>query len=236
MVGAFLGFLFARVVNLTGLAKVPESNFTLVAMAGVMSGVMHAPLTAIFLIAEVTGGYGLMIPLMIVASLSYLIVKFIEPQSIDSIKLARKGEQLIHDRDKRILSSMALSNLVETNFQPINQNATLRELIPLIEISRRNVFPVLDDEKKLVGVIQLDSIREIMFNQELYDKVLVKELMRRPPALIESIESMDEAMEKFDKTDAWNLPIVEKGVYVGFISKSSIFNKYRSELIERSVQ
>jgi CIC family chloride channel protein len=201
-----------------------------------MSGVMHAPLTAIFLIAEITGGYGLMIPLMLVAAISFTLVKFIEPESIDSQKLAKKGDQIIHDRDKKILSSISLSTLLETNFQPVQQEATLRRLITVIEKSNRNLFPVLGVEKNLTGIIQLDSIREIMFNQDLYDKVLVKELMQKPPAIIDLKDSMESVMKKFDETDAWNLPVTMDGKYVGFISKSNIFNKYRSQLIERSVQ
>lgn len=236
MVGAFLGLFFARFVNLTGITKLPESNFTLVAMAGVMSGVMHAPLTAIFLIAEVTGGYGLMIPLMIVSSISFTVVKFLEPESIDSKKLAKKGEQIIHDRDKKILSSLSLSNILETNFQPIDENAKLRELISVIEKSTRNIFPVITTEGTLKGIIQLDAIREIIFNQELYDKIIVKELMQKPPTVIDADDSMERVMKKFDETDAWNLPVVSQGKYVGFISKSSIFNKYRNHLIERSLQ
>jgi CIC family chloride channel protein len=235
MTGAFLGFFFSRFVNLTGFGKLPESNFTLVAMAGVMSGVMHAPLTAIFLIAEVTGGYGLMIPLMIVASISYTVSRFIEPESIESKKLAQKGAVIIHDRDKKILSDLSLSNLIETNFQSIVETARLRDLIAVIEKTTRNIFPVITEEGKLTGVIELNSIREIMFNTELYDKIVVKELMRKPPAIIEEGESMDEVMKKFDATDSWNLPVTRQGKYLGFISKSAIFNKYRSELIEKSV-
>lgn len=235
MTGAFLGFFFSRFINLTGFGKLPESNFTLVAMAGVMSGVMHAPLTAIFLIAEVTGGYGLMIPLMIVASISYTVSRFIEPESIESKKLAQKGAVIIHDRDKKILSDLSLSNLIETNFQSIVETARLRDLIGVIEKTTRNIFPVITEEGKLTGVIELNSIREIMFNTELYDQVVVKELMRKPPAVIEEGESMDEVMKKFDATDSWNLPVTRHGKYLGFISKSAIFNKYRSELIEKSV-
>jgi CIC family chloride channel protein len=236
MSGAFLGLFFARFVNLTGIAKLPESNFTLVAMAGVMSGVMHAPLTAIFLIAEVTGGYGLMIPLMIVSSISFTVVKFLEPDSIDSKKLAKKGELIIHDRDKKILSSLSLSTILETNFQPIDEKATLRELISVIEKSTRNLFPVITTEGTLKGIIQLDAIREIIFNQELYDKIIVKELMQKPPTVIDADDSMERVMKKFDETGAWNLPVVSQGKYAGFISKSSIFNKYRNHLIERSLQ
>jgi chloride channel protein, CIC family len=236
MTGAFLGMFFSRFINLTGFTKLPESNFTLVAMAGVMSGVMHAPLTAIFLIAEVTGGYGLMIPLMLVASVSYTVVKFLAPDSIDKQKLAKRGEFLEHDRDKKILSAISLTNLIETNFQPINENALLRELITVIEKSKRNIFPVLTNEGKLTGIIQLDSIREIIFHQELYDKVLVKELIQKVPATIQTDEPMESVMKKFDETGAWNLPVLSEGKYAGFISKSSIFNKYRNQLIERSLQ
>jgi CIC family chloride channel protein len=233
--GAFLGFLFSRFINLTAFTKLPESNFTLVAMAGVMSGVMHAPLTAIFLIAEITGGYGLMIPLMIVASISFTVVKLLEPDSIDSKKLAKKGELIIHDRDKKILSALSLSNILETNFHIIHENARLRELISVIEKSKRNIFPVVTEEGSLVGIIQLDSIREVIFNQELYDKLVVKELMQKPPLVIDVDDSMETVMKKFDETGAWNLPVVSKGKYTGFISKSSIFSKYRNQLIERSV-
>jgi CIC family chloride channel protein len=236
MVGAFSGFVFARFVNLTGFTKLPESNFTLVAMAGVMTGVMHAPLTAIFLIAEITGGYGLMVPLMIVSSVAYVVVKIFEPDSIDSKKLAKKGELITHDRDKKILSYITLEAILEKDFQPVYEKAKLRELITIIEKSHRNIYPVITEDKKLAGIILLDSIREIMFHQELYDTVLIKELMQKPPAVISLDESMESVMQKFDNTNAWNLPVVSNGVYAGFISKSVIFNKYRSHLIERSVQ
>jgi chloride channel protein, CIC family len=236
MVGAFSGFVFARFVNLTGFTKLPESNFTLVAMAGVMTGVMHAPLTAIFLIAEITGGYGLMIPLMIVSSVAYVVVKIFEPDSIDTKKLAKKGELISHDRDKRILSYITLETILEKDFQPVYEKAKLRELITIIEKSHRNVYPVITETNQLVGIIQLDSIREIMFHQELYDTVLIKELMQKPAAIISMNESMGSIMQKFDKTHAWNLPVVSNGTYAGFISKSEIFNKYRNHLIERSVQ
>ncbi len=235
MTGAFLGFFFSRAVNLSGLGKLPESNFTLVAMAGVMSGILHAPLTAIFLIAEITGGYGLMIPLMIVSSISYTVAKYIEPESIESKKLAERGAEIIHDRDKKILSDLSLTNLIETNFQTIQESARLRDLISVIGKTTRNIFPVVTGEGKLAGVVELNSIREIMFNTELYDQVLVKELMRKSPAVIETSESMDDVMKKFDSTGSWNLPVTENGKYLGFISKSNIFNKYRGQLIEKSM-
>jgi CIC family chloride channel protein len=235
MTGAFLGYLFSRTVNLIGLGNIPVSNFTLVAMAGVMSGVLHAPLTAIFLIAEVTGGYGLMIPLMLVSAISYTVAKFLEPESIESKKLAERGAALIHDRDKKILSDLSLNSLTEKNFEAVNDQDMLRDLIRVIEKSTRNIFPVTAQDGKLVGVIELNAVRDIMFNTEVYDKVRVIELMRKPPAVIELGESMDDVMKKFDSTDSWNLPVTDQGKYVGFISKSSIFNNYRSQLIEKSV-
>jgi chloride channel protein, CIC family len=217
------------------LGNIPESNFTLVAMAGVMSGVLHAPLTAIFLIAEITGGYGLMIPLMLVASISYVVSRYLMPESIESQKLAERGAAMIHDRDKKILSDLSLESLIEKNFQTIGDQATLRDLVRVIESTTRNVFPVINTEGKLAGVIELNAIRDIMFNTEQYDQVLVKELMRKPPALLTDTDSMDVVMKIFDTTGAWNLPVTHQGKYVGFISKSAIFNKYRSELIEKSV-
>jgi CIC family chloride channel protein len=176
-----------------------------------------------------------MIPLMIIASLSFTIVKFLEPESIDSSKLAKKGEQIIHDRDKKILSGISLTKLLETNFQAVHDGAYLKELITVISKSNRNIFPIISTEGNLTGIIQLDSIREIMFNQELYDKVLVKDLMQLPPAVINETDSMEKVMLKFDETGAWNLPVVIDDKYAGFISKSTIFNKYRNQSIERSV-
>lgn len=235
MVGAFSGFVFARSVNLTGFTRLPESNFTLVAMGAVMTGVMHAPLTAIFLIAEITGGYGLMVPLMIVASVTYVVVKIFEPDSIDTKKLAKKGELITHDRDKKILSYISLETILEKDFQPVHEKDRLRELITTIEKSHRNVYPVISDGNKLTGIIRLDAIREMMFRQDLYDTLLIKELMQEPLATISLDETMESVMQKFDETHAWNLPVVSNGMYAGFISKSVIFNKYRNHLIERSV-
>lgn len=235
MVGAFSGFVFARSLNLTGFTKLPESNFTLVAMGAVMTGVMHAPLTAIFLIAEITGGYGLMVPLMIVATVTYVVVKIFEPDSIDTKKLAKKGELITHDRDKKILSYISLETILEKDFQPVHEKDRLRELITTIEKSHRNVYPVITEDNKLAGIIRLDAIREMMFRQDLYDTLLIKELMQKPLAILSLDESMESVMQKFDETQAWNLPVVSNGAYAGFISKSVIFNKYRNHLIERSV-
>jgi len=235
MAGAFLGIFFSKLVNMTGIVNLPESNFTLVAMAGVMGGVMHAPLTAIFLIAEITNGYALMIPLMIVAAISYSIVKFLEPDSIDMKKLSKKGHEVVQGRDKKILSFINSSNIIETNFHIVHENSNFRELISAIEKSSRNIFPVVSDTNDFVGVIYLDSVREIMFNDDLYDTTQIKEFMTTPPVVIDTSESMESIMKKFDETEAWNLPVLTNGKYVGFISKSRIFNQYRNHLIETSV-
>lgn len=229
-VGAYLGFSFASLINLFGFSNVPVSNFTIVAMAGILSGVFHAPLTAIFLIAEITGGYELMIPLMIVSAISYMVVRYFEPYSMDTKRLAKKGHIFTSDKDRNILSSLKTSKVVETDFQIILPNATLRELVALVAQSKRNIFPVVD-QNLLVGIILLDNIREIMFKNEMYDKILVKELMRTPPATIAPDEDMQSVMKKFDETGAWNLPVINEGRYIGFISKSSIFIQYRSRLI-----
>lgn len=229
-VGAYLGFAFASLVNLLGITNAPVSNLTIVAMAGILSGVFHAPLTGIFLIAEITGGYELMIPLMIVSAISFLVVNYFEPYSMDRKKLAKKGHILTSDKDQNILSAMKTSKIVETDFQIISPDATLGQLVDVVAHSHRNIFPVVEDEM-LIGVILLDNIREIMFKHEMYSTVFVKELMRKPPAMITPGEDMQSVMKKFDETNAWNLPVVNEGRYVGFISKSSIFNKYRTQLI-----
>lgn len=233
-VGAYLGFAFATVINLLGISDAPVSNFTIVAMAGILSGVFHAPLTAIFLIAEITGGYELMIPLMIVSAISFMIVKYFEPYSMDTKKLAKKGHIFTSDKDKNILATLKTVKVVEIDFQIVSPDATLGQLVEVVAHSKRNIFPVVADEV-LVGIILLDNIREIMFKHEMYQTVLVKQLMRKPPATVTPDEDMLSVMKKFDETSAWNLPVVNEGKYVGFISKSSIFTKYRETLVRSSI-
>jgi len=234
-VGAYAGFVFSRFINLTELTKLPESNFTLVGMAGVLSGLYHAPLTALFLIAEITGGYNLLIPLMIVSSISYAISKHFEKFSMDAKKLASSGLMFTNDKDKNILTTISTSRLVETDFVKIFPTQTLGEFVKIISSSKRNIFPVVNEKDKLLGIIILDNVREIIFKTELYDKVLVKELMSMPTELLAPFEPMESVMKKFDETGAWNLPVINDGVYVGFISKSSIFSNYRNKLMDYSI-
>ncbi|HEX7015464.1 MAG TPA: chloride channel protein [Cyclobacteriaceae bacterium] len=230
--GAFLGFAFSRLVNILGLGNIPETNFTLVGMAGILSGIFHSPLTGIFLIAEITGGYGLMIPLMIVAAISILMTHFFQPLSMEGQKLSAKLKLSVEDRDKVLLSRLDLRDLVETNFLPVHPDASLRGLVEAISRSRRNTFPVVTDEGKLVGIVHLDNVRETIFRNELYDKVTVKELMSTPEATISPNDNLHQVLKKFDETNQWNLPIVDKGRYVGFLSKSSILTRYRGELLK----
>jgi CIC family chloride channel protein len=234
-VGAYLGFFFSYLINLMGIAEIPVSNFTIVAMAGILTGVFHAPLTGIFLIAEITGGYELMIPLMVVSALSLTIAKYYEPYSMDAKKLAKKGHTLSHSKDKTILSSLKISKIIETDFQKLLPDQTLKTLVEIVAHSRRNIFPVVDANNRLTGIILLDNIREIMFKTEMYEKVLVKELMIQPPAVIAPDENLNLVIKKFDETGAWNLPVVDNDQYVGFISKSGLLTKYRSQLIKTSV-
>ncbi|MCU7495706.1 MAG: chloride channel protein [Ignavibacteria bacterium] len=233
-VGAFLGSFFSRVVNLTGFTHLPESNFTIVGMAGIMSGVMYAPLTGIFLIAEATGGYELMIPLMIVSALTYAIVKHFEPFSMDTRELARFG--LLHNRDRNILTLMHTSEMIETDFAKVGAKASIMELLHIIAHSKRNLFPVVDDNNNLIGIIPLESIRELLFELENYKEIPAIDLMSQPEATVELTEEMSSVMKKFDETGSWNLPVVNMGKYVGFVSKSSIFTKYRDSIIKSNVE
>lgn len=231
-VGAHTGFFMSRLTNMLQLGNLPEGSFTVVGMAGILSGVMHAPLTAVFLIAEISGGYTLMIPLMIVAATSYALVKYFEPFSLDTKKLAQKGELLTANKDRTVLRIMQIRHLVETDFQPVKPTATLRELVDVIAHSRRNLYPVVDEQQKLMGIILLEDVREIMFKQDKYDRVLVTELMTDPPAVVGVQDTMADVMKKFDETGAWNLPVLNGDLYLGFVSKSSIFTKYRKLLIK----
>ena len=231
-IGASLGFVFSSFVNRLNFVNIPTSNFTLVGMAGLMAGVLHAPLTAIFMIAEITGGYELFVPLMLVAAISYLVTRSIAPHSIYTEQLAQKGDVLTHDKDHAILTLLNLDKIVETNFKPVHPEMTLGDLVKVVSTSRRNLFPVTDKENKLVGVLTLDDFRHLMFDQSVYSTTSVSQLMSPPPALIEKSEDMNVVMKKFQETGAWNLPVVENGTYVGFISKSKLFSVYRRKLIE----
>jgi CIC family chloride channel protein len=234
-VGSYLGFFLSRCLNMLHLTNLPESNFTIVGMAGILSGLYHAPLTAIFLIAEITGGYTLMIPLMIVSSVSYAISKYFEPFSMDTKILGQSGKIFTDDRDHNILTTIRTSNLIETNFQKISPNDTLGNLVEIISKTTRNIFPVIDRENKLLGIIILDNIRDIIFKNEMYDKLTAKELMTNPPTTISPMQTMETVMKKFDETGAWNLPVIDNGKYVGFISKSSVFTSYRTKLIATTI-
>ncbi|MCX6312388.1 MAG: chloride channel protein [Bacteroidetes bacterium] len=234
--GGYLGFVFAKGIELTGISSMPIANFTIVGMAGVLAGIFYAPLTGIFLIAEITGGYELMIPLMIVSALSFSIVKYFEPYSMDTKKMAKKGHIFTQDRDRNILSTLKVRKIIETGFQTILPTMSLGELVETVSKSQRNIFPVIDEEGKLVGIITLDRIREIMFRHDQYNKVTVAQLMIPPAAIIQPEDDMYAVMKKFDETGAWNLPVVENEMYVGFVSKSSIFTKYRSQLIRSTAE
>jgi CIC family chloride channel protein len=234
-IGALAGFSFAHLINLLGIVELTESNFIVAAMAGALSGVVHAPLTGIFLIAEITGGYALFVPLMIVSSLSFLISRYFEPYSIYSRKLVEQG---FHnkDRDRIVLNRIKLKNMLESDFVSVTSSETLGQLIEKIAHSRRNVFPVLDKQGRLEGIILLDNIREVMFHHEQYDKTHVKELMTQPPCILDIHEEMFDVVKKFDGFDVWNLPVSEGDQYVGFVSKSTIFAKYRTLLIKQTEQ
>ena len=233
-VGAYLGFVFARIMNMLGFTSLPESNFTLVAMAGILSGIFYAPLTAIFLIAEITGGYELMIPLMIVSALSMTVTNLFEPISMDSKKLSAMLRGSIDTRDKFLLSKLDVGELIETNFSIVRPDHDLEALIKVIAQSNRNIFPVVDDEKRLIGVVHLDKIRSVIFGPVQKQETTVRDLMTPPAVVIQIHENLHQILNKFEETKLWNLPVVDRGKYVGFLSKSSILTRYRSELMESS--
>lgn len=235
--GCIAGFVFSHFGNDLNLGfYLPENNFALMGMAGVMSGVMHAPLTGVFLIAELTGGYDLFLPLMIVSVSSYLTIIVFEPHSIYSMRLAKKGQLITHHKDKAVLTLMKMENVVEDDFISVYPEMDLGELVKEIATAHRNVFPVVDKETNvLLGVVLLDDIRNIMFRQELYHRFYVKKLMTSAPAKIYNTYNMEQVMRIFDDTKAWNLPVVDNdGRYLGFVSKSKIFNSYRQVLVHFS--
>ena len=233
-VGAIAGFLLARVTNLILAGSsftVPEQNFVLVGMAGLMAGVMQAPMTAIFLIAEISGGYELFIPLIITATISFGTIRIVEKYSIYTKRIAKSGELLTHDSDQAVLTLLKISDLIETNFKTVRIDATLGEFVQVIATSRRNIFRVVDSRRHFQGYVALEDVRRDMFRHELYDKMHVYNYMKSSPAYVYEDEKMDSVMKKFEKTDAWNLPVVKQDrTYIGFVSKSKIFSAYRDEL------
>jgi len=234
-VGCIAGFVVARIFNFFGFA-VPEENFALAGMSGLMSGVMHAPLTGIFLIAELTGGYNLFMTLMIVSTVSYLTIILFEPHSLYAMRLAQKGELLTHHKDKAVLTLLKMENVIETDLTELAPKMTLGELVKIISHSNRNIFPVVNpDTRALMGVVLLDEVRNIMFRPDLYKRFTVQKLMIFPPATINENLSMEKVMEIFEDTGAWNLPVVDdQKRYVGYVSKSKIFNSYRHVLVHFS--
>jgi CIC family chloride channel protein len=214
---------------------VPENNFSLLGMAGLMSGVMHAPLTGIFLIAELTGGYGLFLPLMIVAVCAYLTIIIFEPHSIYTMRLARKGELVTHNKDQAILTLMSMDSVIERYEEHLHPDDDLREIIRQLSASNRDIFPVVDEAGKLLAVLVLDRVRHVMFRTELYHKLHVKDLMSPYAARLKVGDPMDIVMAAFDRTKAWTLPVVDdQGLFIGFIRRSHVFATYRQMMADLS--
>lgn len=237
VMGSTLGNVVAKVINNSGLnITVSESNFTLIGMAGLIAGVLHAPLTAIFLIAEITGGYELFVPLMITASISYLITKNAIDYTIYTRELAEKGELLTHNKDQTVLTLMHLDDVVENDFKTVKQTMTLGEMLHnSVAKSTRNIFPVVDQNEVLKGIVLLDDIREFMFDTTIYDKIFVETFMiNAPEHIFYETDSMQQVMQKFQDSGAWNLPVIKEGKYHGFISKSKLLTAYRRKLINFS--
>ncbi|MGI9533157.1 chloride channel protein [Lutimonas sp.] len=235
VMGSALGNVYAKVVNNLGWdLSISESNFTLIGMTGLMAGVLHAPLTAIFLIAEITGGYELFVPLMIVSAISFSMTRYYVSNSIYTMELAKKGELLTHDRDKNVLMMMQKGKIIERDFVVIKPGYNLGEMLnKAVTKSKRNLFPVVNDENEFLGILLLDDIRGIMFDQSMYDKVYVEEMMHNAPDVIfYEKDDMEVIMKKFKETGAWNLPVVKNNKYHGFISKSKLLTAYRRQLIE----
>lgn len=234
--GSIMGFCLSKIINHSGLLNSPlsESNFTLVGMAGLLAGVLHAPLTAIFLIAELTGGYELFVPLMLTSTISFSITKYFKPHSVYNMELGRKGELITHDKDHAVLTLMDIDRVIETNFTVLYPTMTLEEIIQkAVKKSKRNIYPVINKEsKKLVGIILLDDLRSIMFDQSLYKEVTASDLMQKPPEVINlDKDKMTDIMKKFQDSSAWNLPVKKDGKYYGFITKSKLLTSYRRQLI-----
>ncbi len=233
-IGANTGLLLGEILRYLGYETVIASNFALIGMCGLIAGVLHAPLTAIFLIAELTGGYQLFIPLMIVSTISYTTINYFVKTSVYTRQLARRGELFTHDKDKMVISLMNVKDLLETKFKTVHKDANLGELVKVITTSKRNVFPVVDEEGIFYGVVHLNDIRDVIFKPELYDSIMVSSLMHAPMTSATKDDSMEDIVEKFQKTPQFNIVVLENGKYIGFVSRANVFSKYRKMLKEFS--
>lgn len=234
--GSYVGFFFSKFLNLTGLTNLPVSNFTLVGMAGILSGLFHAPLTAIFLIAEITGGYSLMIPLMIVASMSFAISKRFEKHSLDTKGLVKKGNAFTSNKDTNILSTLDTNSIIQTDYLTLSPNETLEKLVDLISHSSQVIFAVVNEENKMLGMVNFNDIREIIFNSYRVKYTLIKDIMVNPIDIIYPTDSMETVMNKFEKTKVHFLPVIKNGEYFGFISKSIALEAYRTKLKSMTIE
>lgn len=234
--GSYAGFFFSKLINLIGFTKLPISNFTMVGMAGILSGLFHAPLTAIFLIAEITGGYDLMIPLMIVSSISFAISKRFEKHSLDVKNLARKGNAFTSNKDTNILSTLDINKIIQTDYLTVSSEGNLEKLVELISHSNQVVFAVVNENLELLGVIYFNDIREIIFSAFKVKYTPIKEIMQVPKEIIYPTDSMETVMNKFENSKVAFLPVIKNGKYFGFISKSIALEAYRSKLKSMTIE
>jgi len=228
--GAIGGFFLVRLLNTFYKLGLPEDNFALAGMAGMMAAVMHAPLTGIFLTAEITSGYGMFVPLIITSTVAYLTIMRFEPHSVYTKRLAQSGELITHHKDKAVLMLMELKQLIETDFEVLLPSATLRDLVKAISRSHRNLFPVVDENGMLKGMVKLSEVKNLIFEPELYDSVKVKDLMYMPEFFISPYDNMETVAEKFESSGRYNLAVISEGKYLGFISRAVVFSKYRKTL------
>ncbi|WP_026715016.1 chloride channel protein [Flavobacterium daejeonense] len=235
-VGSYVGFVFSKALNLTGLTHLPVSNFTMVGMAGILSGLFHAPLTAIFLIAEITGGYSLMLPLMIVASISFAISKRFEKHSMDVKELVKKGHAFTSNKDHNVLSTLNTNSIIQTDFLTVSPEENLEKLVDLISHSNQTYFAVVDKESHLLGIVNFNNIREIIFNKYRVKYTLIKDIMIPPVDVIYPFNTMETVMNKFEKTKATFLPVIKDEKYFGFISKAAALEAYRAKLKSMTIE
>jgi len=228
--GVNTGMLFAQVINIFGVRQINPNNFALIGMAGLIAGVLHAPLTGIFLIGDISGGYKLFVPLMITATFAYIVVRTFTPNSVYHIQLAQRKELLTHDKDANVLQLLKVRKLIESDFEVLSPDATLGDLTKAISRNHRNLFPVVDTEGNMVGMLKMDDVRSMIFNHELYDKVKVSVLMYMPEYHIDPNDSMEVVANKFESSGRYNLAVIENGKYLGFISRARVFTNYRKQI------